>query len=149
MPLVYASPVNVHCKFVIVVDFRPPRRADVCPGINHAGIEPRDSSRVWFRTREEGRESVGQEAKTSDEVSAEEYREKRREIPAGALGRFMPALAGSLAPRIHSSLSGPGGRTRTWLTGEVSPLPLPHRSSFSRPRGPKDLAGYYTICTES
>lgn len=51
--------VNVDCKFVIVVDFRPPRRrADVCPRINHAGIEPWDSSRVWFRIREEGRESV-------------------------------------------------------------------------------------------
>lgn len=51
--------VNVDCKFVIVVDFRPPRRrADVCPGINHAGIEPWDSSRVWFGIREEERESV-------------------------------------------------------------------------------------------
>lgn len=36
--------------------------------------------------------------KTSDE---EGCREKRREIPSGVLGRFMLALAGSLAPRIY------------------------------------------------
>lgn len=143
MLLVYASAVNVHCKFVIVVDFHPSRRrrADVCPGINHAGIEPRDSSRVWFRTREEGRESVEQEVKTSDEVRAEGYRGKKAGNTLGSPRQIYAGpgwLAG--APYIHLSLSGPGGRMRTRLTGgEVITLLFPTNLHSPAPAGQRIL----------
>nr|KAF7404089.1 hypothetical protein H0235_014783 [Vespula pensylvanica] len=53
---------------------------------------------------------------------------KKLEIPSGALGRFMPALAG-------------------WMAFQTSRFLVLARESYHVARG--SPTGYYTICTES
>jgi len=103
--------VNVHCKFVIVVDSRSPSVDDDDDdgpmfGINRAGIEAWDSSRVSGREKKGAKAwKLARRGRSRDRGRVEGKKAGNtlgspRQIYAG------PGwLVGSPAPRIHSSLS--------------------------------------------
>lgn len=125
-------------------------RADVCPVINHAGIEPWDSSRIWVqdarrRARKRGIGGEDERREVSEEGIQGKKGGKYPREPSADLCRPWLARWRPVYTFIPFSLSGPGERMRTQrLTERLSSsplllpfsLPIPH---FPAPAGQRIL----------